>query len=133
MYSIKSFPKLGKAIERPPLRSAQLLEQLRERIRYKHNSISTEEIYVYRVFAFVRFDGLRQQSEMGGSKVCACLSWLAVERRVTSSTYKRALAAITFLYREVFGIELPWLDDILRPKERAPSRNCSATQLFPSR
>lgn len=38
----------------PALRSARLLDQVRERIRYLHYSIRTEESYVHWVRAFVR-------------------------------------------------------------------------------
>jgi integron integrase len=40
-----------------------------------------------------------------------------VERNVAASTQQQALAAILFLYREVLGIELPWLDDVVRAKK----------------
>ena len=33
----------------PPLQSTRLLDQLRERLRYLHHSLSTEKVYVYRV------------------------------------------------------------------------------------
>jgi len=36
-----------KPATRPPLRSARLLDQLRERIRYRHYSLRTEQTYVY--------------------------------------------------------------------------------------
>ena len=38
----------------PALHSSRLLDQLRERIRYMHYSLSTEKVYVYRVRIFVR-------------------------------------------------------------------------------
>jgi len=31
----------------PPLQSSRLLDQVRERIRYMHYSLSTEQVYVY--------------------------------------------------------------------------------------
>ncbi|MBP6037524.1 MAG: hypothetical protein KA603_15475, partial [Azonexus sp.] len=31
---------------------------------------------------------------------------------------KQALSAILFLYREVLETDLPWLTDLVRPKER---------------
>lgn len=48
---------------------------------------------------------------------------LATERKVSASTHNQALSALLFLYREVLGIDLPWLDDINRPshKRRIPS------------
>jgi hypothetical protein len=43
----------------PPLRSARLLDQLRERIRYDHCSLKTEKSYVHWVQRFVHFHGVR--------------------------------------------------------------------------
>lgn len=41
---------------------------------------------------------------------------LAVQRNVAASTQNQALAALLFLYKEVLGIELPWLDGVTRAK-----------------
>ncbi len=41
----------------PPLRSVKVLDQLRERIRYLHYSLPTEQAYVHWVRAFIRFHG----------------------------------------------------------------------------
>ena len=38
----------------PPLQSTRLMDQLRERIRYLHYSLSTEKLYVYWVRFFIR-------------------------------------------------------------------------------
>ena len=39
----------------PPLRSVKVLDQLRERIRYLHYSLRTEQAYVHWVRAFIRW------------------------------------------------------------------------------
>lgn len=49
----------------PPLKSVRLLDQLRERVRYLHYTISTEKTYVYWVRAFIRFHRLRHPATMG--------------------------------------------------------------------
>ena len=104
----------------PALQSARLLDQVRERIRYLHYSIRTEEAYVHWVRAFVRFHGSRQHPvEMGAVEVEAFLSWLANERKVSVSTHKQALSALVFLYEKVLGLDLPWLAQIGRPKRQA--------------
>jgi len=104
----------------PPLRSERLLDQVRERVRYLHFSIRTEQAYVHWVRAFVRFHDMRHPAEMGAAEVEAFLSWLAAERRVAVSTHRQALSAIVFLYQKVFGFDLPWLAGIGRPQ--APRR-----------
>jgi integron integrase len=53
---------------------------------------------------------------MGGPEVEAFLSHLAVARDVAAGTQNQALAALLFLYREVLGVRLPWLDGVTRAK-----------------
>jgi len=104
----------------PALQSSRLLDQVRERIRYLHYSIRTEQAYVHWVRAFVRFhESKRHPAEMGGIEVEAFLSWLANERKVSVSTHKQALSALVFLYEKVLGLDLPWLAQIGRPKRQA--------------
>ena len=40
---------------------------------------------------------------------------LANERKVAASTHRQALSALLFLYKEVLGQELPWMQEIGRP------------------
>jgi integron integrase len=116
MIPASDAPPLARAGSTAPAR--RLLDQLRERVRYLHYSIRTEEAYVHWVRAFVRFHGLRHPKEMGADEVRAFLSWLAVERRVSVSTHRQALSALLFLYRQVFGQHLPWLDALDRPQRK---------------
>ncbi|WP_425387926.1 phage integrase N-terminal SAM-like domain-containing protein [Derxia gummosa] len=96
----------------------RLLDQVRERIRYLHYSLKTERAYCLWEKAFVRFHGLRHPREMGLGEVEAFLTHLAADRGVSASTHRQALSALLFLYRQVLGVDLPWLDDIGRPKAR---------------
>ncbi len=54
--------------------------------------------------------------EMGAAEVAQFLTSLAVEDKVAASTQNQALSALLFLYREVLGVDLPWLDDVVRAK-----------------
>jgi Phage integrase, N-terminal SAM-like domain len=111
----------------PPLQSIRLLDQVRERIRYLHYSLSTEKVYLYWVRLFIRWHGrsgpMRHPRDMGAAEVEAFLTMLAAERRVSTATHHQALSALLFLYREVLCIDLPWLDEVNRPaqKRRIPS------------
>jgi hypothetical protein len=53
---------------------------------------------------------------MGAPEVTTFLTWLAVERHVSASTQNQALAAMLFLHRSVLGIDLPWLDELVRAR-----------------
>ncbi|MBN8888657.1 MAG: integron integrase [Rudaea sp.] len=96
----------------PPLRATRLLDQVRERVRYHHYSLSTERIYVLWIRTYIRFHRLRHPRDMGQPEVERFLSYLANERRVSASTHKQALAALLFLYKRVLNIELPWMQEI---------------------
>ena len=43
---------------------------------------------------------------------------LATEKQVAPATHRQALNALLFLYRQVLGMELPWMQQIGRPPER---------------
>src|SRR5438874_274602 len=64
--------------------------------------------------ALHRVHAKRHPAEMGAAEVSRFLSSLAVEGRVSASTQNQALAALLFLYGPVLGVELPWLDDLVR-------------------
>lgn len=112
-----------KAAALPELRATRLLDQVRERIRYKHYSLRTEQAYVYWVRLFIRWHQLRHPRDMGRTQIEAFLAMLANERQVAAATHNQALSALLFLYREVLNVALPWLDDVERPKtpKRIPS------------
>jgi hypothetical protein len=89
---------------RPRLQSVRLLDQLRERIRYCHYSLRTEQAYLFWVRRFVRFHLPRHRRAMGAPEVEAFLTHLATERHVAPSTRKQALAAVLFLDRSSISI-----------------------------
>ena len=98
-----------------PRRPPRLLQAFVERLRYLHYSLRTEQAYVHWVRAFVHWSGRRHPREMGGAEVEAFLGMLANERKVSVSTHRQALSALLFLYKEVLGVELPWMAEIGRP------------------
>ena len=97
----------------------RLVTRVRHRIRFKHYSLRTEEAYVDWIKRFIVFHNKRHPSEVGAVEVEAFLTNLAVERNVSPSTQNQAKSAILFLYREVLGIELPWLAGIESAKRPA--------------
>ena len=72
----------------------RLLDSLRERLRYMHYSLRTEEAYVYWVRNFVRWSGLRHPRELGSPEVQAFLVMLANERRVAASTHRQEVQTL---------------------------------------
>ena len=94
----------------------KLLEQVVDHLRVKHYSLRTEKTYVDWIKRFIWFHGKRHPKEMGAPEVEAFLSHLAVERSVSASTQNQAKSALLFLYKEVLGIQLPWLDNVTQAK-----------------
>lgn len=94
----------------------KLLDQVRDQIRLRHYSIRTEAQYVHWVKRYILFHHKRHPREMGATELEAFLTHLAVDEQVASATQNQALSALLFLYRKVLGVELPWLDDVVRAK-----------------
>lgn len=83
----------------------------------------TEHAYVGWIRRFILANGKRHPRDMGGAEVEAFLSGLAVQGNVSPNTQNQALSALLFLYREVLGLQLPWLDGVVRAKrpQRVPT------------
>ena len=94
----------------------RLLDQIRARCRLRHYSIRTERAYVSWARRFILANGRRHPRDMGVVEVEAFLSTLATRDDVAASTQNQALSALLFLYREVLGMELPWMESVVRAK-----------------
>jgi integron integrase len=94
----------------------KLLARVRDALRVRHYSIRTEQAYVDWARRFILFHGLRHPERLGAAEVRAFLTYLAVDRLVASPTQNQAKAALLFLYREVLGVQLPWLDEVIGAK-----------------
>ena len=107
------------ALEPDPVAPHQpkLLDRMRDKIRVKHYSIRTEQAYLDWVRRYIRFHGLRHPSELGADVVEAFLTHLAVKRNVVAATQNQAKSALLFLYKEVLGVDLPWLDGVESAKQ----------------
>ena len=103
-----------------PPTAPKLLDRVRGKIRLKHYSIRTEQAYVDWIKRFILFHGKHHPEKMGAAEVEAFLTHLAVVGKVAASTQNQAKSALVFLYREVLGAELPWLDNVEHAK--APKR-----------
>jgi integron integrase len=94
----------------------KLLDRVRHAVRARHYSRRTEKAYVHWIKRYIFFHGKRHPAEMGAVELTAFLTALAVRDRVAASTQNQALNALLFLYREILGIELPWLEGLVRAK-----------------
>jgi integrase len=110
-----------KCVYTPPLyaRQAKTFGSGAGELRVKHYSIRTEQAYLDWIKRFILFHGKRHPEIMGNREVSAFISHLATHRNVAASTQNQALSALVFLYQEVLGRELGWLDDLERAKRPA--------------
>ncbi len=97
----------------------KLLDQVRRVLHLKHFSIRTEEAYTRWIKRFVIFHGKRHPSELGAQEVRAFLSHLATDGEVAAATQNQAFAALLFLYRDVLGMELGTIEDVVRARRPA--------------
>ena len=118
-----SHPEESPASGDTPAARPRLLDALRDRARRLGLALRTEDAYAGWVRRFVLANGKRHPREVGAREVEAFLTGLATRDRVAASTQNQALSALLFLYREVLGQELPWMENIRRAKkpERLPT------------
>jgi integron integrase len=105
----------GEHADEPSVRP-RLLDEVRSRLRLKHYSIRTEQAYLYWIRRYIQANGRRHPRELDGAAVERFLSLLATRDKVASSTQNQALSALLFLHRDVLGVELPWMETVVRAK-----------------
>lgn len=94
----------------------KLLDQVRRVLRLKHYSLRTEESYVDWIRRYILFHEKRHPKDLGAEEIREFLTHLSADRNVSSSTQNQALSALLFLYKEVLGVTLAWVDDYERSK-----------------
>ncbi len=97
----------------------KLLDVVRDKIRVKHYSISTERTYIHWIKHYIFYHNKKHPIEMAKPEIEAFLTYLAVERKVSPTTQNQAFSALLFLYKEVLGIDMSsWNIQALRAQER---------------
>jgi len=98
--------------------SSRFIESIRQDMRLRGFSLSTEKAYLYWIRFYIRFTGKRHPTETGNNEVKAFLSYLANNRHVAINTQKVALNALVFLYHQFLKKELGDLGFTLATKQR---------------
>lgn len=97
----------------------KLLDIVRDKIRAKHYSISTEKTYLYWIKYYILFHNKTHPVQMGKLEVESFLTYLAAQKKVSATTQNQAFNAILFLYKQVLGMDMSsWNIQALRAKER---------------
>ncbi len=101
------------------MQKKKLLDVVRDKIRMKHYSVSTERTYTYWIRYFILFHNKKHPIEMAKPEIEQFLTFLAVEKKVSPTTQNQAFSAILFLYKEVLGMDMSQQNiQALRAQER---------------
>ncbi len=101
------------------MQKRKLLDQVRDKIRFKHYSIKTEQSYVSWIKRYIIFHQKQHPKDMGKIEIEQFLTHLAVARKVSPTTQNQAFSALLFLYREILRIDMKdWNIQALRAQER---------------
>jgi integrase len=75
-------------------RPKTVLDHVRDAIHFTHDSRQTEEASVTWIKRFIFFHDTRHPKDMGAAAIEACLTHLAVQRKVAASTQNQAFDAV---------------------------------------
>ncbi len=78
----------------------KLLDIVRDKIRFKHYSIKTEQSYVGWIKRYIFFHNKRHPIEMGKIEIEQFLTFLAVEQKVSPATKNQVFSAILFYIKK---------------------------------
>jgi len=96
---------------------SKLLQQIRNEIRRRNYSYSTEKSYCSWVVQFVRFHKFTHPRELGEKQISAFLNHLVNDRDVAASTQNQALSALVFLYDHILKQSVGSLHNLQRAKK----------------
>jgi integron integrase len=79
-------------------------------------SAKTIEAYKKWIKEYIVFFDRKHPRELGKRHLEKYLTYLAVERNVSQSTQGQALAGLLYLYKNILGENVGWLDEVIRAK-----------------
>jgi len=94
----------------------ELLVRFTNEIRRRGYAYRTEQSYEQWICRFILFCKDLTPEDAGPREVKLFLDYLAIQRRVSSSTQNQALNALVFLYKQVLGRDLGELEAFVRAK-----------------
>lgn len=93
-------------------------EKTIEALRLRHRSYNTEKTYIKWFKQFQGFVKSKDLNNLDAKDIQDFLSYLAVERKVSSSTQNQALNALIFVYRHVLDKDLEDQIDSVRARQK---------------
>lgn len=101
------------------LPTSPFLRSLYEYMTVSRYSKRTIETYLYWIRYFIRYNGKQHPSQLDANHVARFLTYLAVERQVSSATQRLALNAIALLYNKYLNQPLGEVGNFRRPRVQA--------------
>ncbi len=99
-----------------PKSPPRLFERLRAELRSRHYSPSTEKAYVAWARRLVHFHK-RHPRDLGAKEIEQFLDQL-LSHGASASSHLQAICAVRFLYKSVLNEPAPWIDGLVRPRNR---------------
>lgn len=103
---------MSSELKTEPKKKVKLLDEVRITMRTNHYSKKTEESYIGWIKQFILFNHKVHPEQLGAEEIKNFINHLAVSRHVSSSTQNQALQGILFLYKNILGREVGWIDNI---------------------
>lgn len=95
----------------------KLIGRVKQEIRRRNYSYSTEKSYCSWIIRYIRFHELKHPKNLGEKDIVEFLNHLATKLNVAASTQNLALCAIVFLYNEILKCPVGKLDQLKRAKK----------------
>ncbi|MDP8314271.1 MAG: site-specific integrase [Candidatus Celaenobacter antarcticus] len=79
------------------MQDKKILTQVKDLIRKKHYSYRTEKTYIYWMKQFYYYFDKRNPAEMGSREILKFLTYLATQKKVSSSTQNQVLTPLEII------------------------------------
>jgi len=102
----------------------EMMQKLREWMRIKHYSPSTEKSYRHWITHFIRYTGEQGgNGELSTNDFSDFISYLATQRKVSAATQNQAFNALLLLFRDILHVDTAHLPVTIRARQgkRLPS------------
>jgi integron integrase len=96
--------------------ASDIVQRVRDAVRARHLSRQTEQAYAAWTRRFVEKEG-SQLDALGEAQIGRFLTSLATEGGVSASTQNQALNALLFLFRQVLGRQIGFVEGVVRAKK----------------
>ena len=95
----------------------EIIQECRREMRLQGKAMRTEKSYINWICQFFKFCGTENCSELDESHIRSFLTFRAVEENAAPRTQNQAKCALLFLFQQVLGRELEFIDYVASTKD----------------